>query len=109
MTLWEERAARNEVVFRQVNEEVASLGPGSASVASFVCECSDASCIERIDVPLDAYEAVRASPRRFVVRPGHERSELEQVVDRRDGYLVVEKVGDAGAVAERTAPRSSDD
>lgn len=105
MTLWEERAARNEVVFRQVNEEVAGLGPDGAGVASFVCECADASCIDRVEVPVDAYEAVRANPRRFIVKPGHERPELEEVVDRPDGYLVVEKVGDAGAVAERTAPR----
>lgn len=105
MTLWEERAARNEVVFRQVNEEVASLGQGSGVFGSFVCECSDTSCVERIDVSLHDYEAVRANPRRFMVRPGHERTELERVVESRDGYLVVEKVGDAGAVAERTAPR----
>jgi hypothetical protein len=29
----------------------------------------------------------------------------ERVVDTRDGYLVVEKVGDAGAVVERAARR----
>lgn len=105
MTLWEERAARNEALFRQVNEEVAGLGQGSGSGGSFVCECSDASCIERIQVALDDYEAVRANPRRFILKPGHEHVELERVVERRDGYLVVEKVGGAGAVAERTAPR----
>jgi hypothetical protein len=105
MTLWEERAARNEVVFRHVNEEVAALGEGSGSGgASFVCECSETMCIERIAVPLELYEAVRANPRQFIVKPGHEHPELERVVDTRDGYLVVEKFGDAGAVAERTAP-----
>jgi hypothetical protein len=56
-------------------------------------------------VSLDVYESVRANPRRFIVKPGHERRELERVVDARDGYLVVEKVGDAGAVAERAARR----
>lgn len=106
MTLWEERAARNEVVFREVNEQVAGLGEGSGGAsASFVCECADTSCIDRIGMALDAYEAVRANPRRFIVKPGHERPELERVVDTHDGYLVVEKVGDAGAVAERAARR----
>jgi hypothetical protein len=105
MTLWEERAARNEVVFRRVNEEVVGLGQGTASVLNLVCECSDAACIERIEVALDDYEAVRAHPRRFLVRPGHERDEIERVVDRREGYLVVEKTGDAGDVARRTDPR----
>ena len=106
MTLWEERAARNEVVFREVNEQVACLGEGRGGAnASFVCECADTSCIDRIGVPLDVYEGVRANPRRFIVKPGHERPELERVMDTRDGYLVVEKVGDAGAVAERAARR----
>ena len=106
MTLWEERAARNEVVFREVNEQVAGLEERSGSrSASFVCECAEASCIDRIGVPLDVYEAVRANPRRFIVKPGHERTELERVVDTRDGYLVVEKIGDAGAVAQRAARR----
>ena len=81
MTLWEERAARNEVVFRHVNEEVADLGQGSGTGTSFVCECSDTSCIERIDVPLELYEAVRANPRRFLVKPGHEHPELEPLYE----------------------------
>jgi hypothetical protein len=105
MTLWEERAARNEVVFRRVNEEVAALGQGSGSAVTFVCECSNASCVERIELPLSEYEAVRADPRRFLLKPGHEHGELERVVDRRDGYVVVEKLGDAGGLAERNDPR----
>lgn len=105
MTLWEERAARNEVVFRRVNEEVAGLGQGTAPVLSFVCECADAGCIEQVEVALADYEAVRADPRRFLVRPGHERDEIERVVERHDGYLVVEKTGGAAEVAQRTDPR----
>ena len=106
MTLWEERAARNEVVFREVNEQVAGLEQGSGSAgASFVCECAETSCIDRIGVALGVYEAVRANPRRFIVKPGHERPAVERVVETRDGYLVVEKIGGAGAVAERAARR----
>lgn len=106
MTLWEERAARNEVVFREVNEQVAGLGqPKGGADASFVCECAETACIDRIGVPLDVYASVRANPRRFIVRPGHERPELERVVDTHDDFLVVEKVGDAAAVAERAARR----
>lgn len=105
MTLWEERAARNEVLFRRVNEEVAALGQGGDGVFSFVCECSEASCVERIELQLEEYEAVRAHPRRFLLKAGHESSELERVVDRRDGYIVVEKTGDAGELAKRNDPR----
>jgi hypothetical protein len=108
MTLWEERAARNEVVFRRVNEEVAGLGepPRPDQLGSFLCECADTACVERVEVTGAVYEAVRAHPRRFLVRPGHVHEELERVVEEHDTYVVVEKVGDAGAVAERNNPRA---
>ncbi len=108
MTLWEERAARNEVVFRRVNEEIVGLGeqPRPDETGSFLCECADTACVERVEVPVRTYEAVRAHPRRFLVRPGHVHEELERVVEEAAGFYVVEKVGDAGAVAERNYPRA---
>jgi hypothetical protein len=36
--------------------------------------------------------------------PGHESSDLETIVDDRNGYLVVEKRGQAGALAEAEQP-----
>ena len=38
--------------------------------------------------------------------PGHETSDVEKVIERRDGYLVVEKVDEAGRLAEATDPRT---
>ena len=109
MNLSEERAARNEALFREVNEQVRGLsGPlpsGPAGEMLIVCECSDDRCIERVGLPTAVYEQARAHPRRFVVAPGHD-DDFERVVDRADGYAVVEKKGRAGRVAEQTDPRT---
>jgi hypothetical protein len=40
-----------------------------------------------------------------LVVPGHD-NDFERVVERSDGYAVVEKGGHAGRVAEQTDPRS---
>lgn len=109
MNLPEERAARNEALFREVNEQACSLaGSRSSSPAAellIVCECSDDSCTQRVSLSLAAYEAVRANPRFFVVVPGHD-NDFEHVVDRANGYAIVEKEGHAGRVAEETDPRT---
>ena len=108
MGLWEERAARNEALFREVNEQVDSLSErqrsGAAQELLFICECSDDRCTERVTVPRAVYEDVRANPRRFLVVPGHDQA-FEHVVDRTERYAIVEKEGPAGDVAEQTDPR----
>jgi hypothetical protein len=49
------------------------------------------------------YEAIRANPRRFFVLPDHVFPEAEEVVGQEEGYVIVEKVGAAGRVAEASA------
>jgi hypothetical protein len=108
MTLWEERAARNEAVFREVNERVRELHDDSRNhrSAEFVCECADDACTERIDLGLDAYERVRQNPHHFIVRPGHERPDIERVVEEGHGFLIVSKDDPVVArIAEQTDPR----
>lgn len=108
MSLWEERAARNEALFREVNEQVESLserqGSGAEGKLPFICECSDDRCIERVSVPKAVYQDVRADPRRFLVIPGHDH-DFEHVVERTERYAIVEKEGRAGEIAEQTDPR----
>ena len=108
VTVWDERAARNEALFREVNEHVQRLDErlGSESeVAEFVCECADDACIEKLIVPIDVYEQARSNPRRFLIRPGHQRPELEDLISVSNNYLIVEKRGQAGRIAEKTDPR----
>lgn len=105
VTLWEQRAARNEALFREVNENIAVLEErhGTASTEPvFICECANDGCTEQFAADLDTYQRVREHPRRFFVLPGHQDPQLERVVETTDDYLVVEKTGEAGEVAERT-------
>ena len=100
----EVRAARNESIFRAVNAKLETLNEAFEHVTeSFVisCECADVTCVEMLEIDPDEYRAVRAEPRHFVVLAGHVLSpEVETVVRESDGYVVVEKIGAAGDMAE---------
>jgi hypothetical protein len=52
----------------------------------------------------EEYEAVRAHPRRFLIVPGHTFAH-GRVVQRTERFAVIEKVGDAGELAEELDPR----
>jgi hypothetical protein len=100
-----QRVAMNEATFRKVNEGMKE-GQDASGLLSFVCECGRLRCTRIIQVSCEEYEAVRANPRRFAVVEGHELPEVEEVVDRHDRYLVVEKVGDpVSEIVEHTDPR----
>ena len=97
------RAARNQALFRAVNEKLATLNEAFAEVAgtfAVACECADTTCVEMIDVAPEEYRAVRTHPRRFVVRVGHVYPEVEVVVHESPAYVVVEKLEVAGETAE---------
>ena len=102
------RIARNEAVFRIVNEDIEDLATG-AEVARFdiVCECGSEGCVEMISVTRAAYEAVRADPERFFVKHGHVFPEVEAVVETQENYLIVDKrAGEPARVAREMDPRS---
>jgi hypothetical protein len=46
----------------------------------------------QMELGVEAFDAVCALPLRFVVVPGHEVAETEDVVDRNGTYVVVEKL-----------------
>jgi hypothetical protein len=56
-------------------------------------------------VSLFVYKWVRQHPRRFLVRPGHERPAFERVVDDESTFLVVERIRAAGEEAATGARR----
>ena len=101
-----ERRALNENVFREMNERLDRLGEefGDETV-EFLCECADPACSAPLSIRVSVYEAVRDHPRWFVVVPGHQHEGVERVVQEHPGCLVIEKVGEAGEVAEDTDPR----
>src|SRR5437868_10539423 len=94
----EGRAARNQALFRAVNEKLTTLNEVFASTTgtfTIACECADTSCIEMIEVHPDEYLAVRAGPRHFAVLAGHVYPDVEVVVRETERYVVVEKTGTA--------------
>jgi hypothetical protein len=100
------RAARNQSLFRALNEKLSDMNESLSSVSqTFViaCECADTSCVEMLDINPDEYRGVRADPRWFVVLPGHVYQDVESVTRELNGYVVVEKLAVAGEVAEETA------
>jgi hypothetical protein len=105
----EERLVLNETLFREVNERIedAALTHGSDEhVYEFFCECSNIDCDLRLSLTLAVYENARSDPAEFLVAPGHELPEIEEVVSRGRGYQVVRKEGAAAALAEERDPRS---
>jgi hypothetical protein len=109
----QKRRAYNETLFREVNERVAEVADALASygeqdslLIGFVCECGRDDCAEPLEVTHTQYESVRANPRRFIVVPGHERTDAARVVEQHPHLLVVEKLGEAAEIAVEHDPRS---
>ncbi len=103
-----DRAARNEALFRRVNERVEEVNQAFEPIlgdSDFFCECADIECMEKIRMTLREYEALRADSTHFAVKPGHVFPEDERIVDERVGYVVVEKFGVAGERAAQLDPR----
>jgi hypothetical protein len=105
----ERRIGLNEAVFRQVNEQITGLADRfglEERELDLICECGEANCVERISMPPAAYEALRADPTRFAVYPGHDQPDVERVVEKGNGYEVVEKhAGAPSELAQKTDPR----
>jgi hypothetical protein len=93
---------RRQTVFREVNENIASLPCllVETDYQLFICECSDSACAAWLDLTFAEYAAVRVHPTRFVVEPGHQRTGIERVVEGNGRFLVVEKIGRAGDVPQ---------
>ena len=100
-----QRVAMNEAAFRTVNEAMEG-GQDAAGLLKFVCECGRLHCTRLIHLTRAEYEGVRENPRRFAIVDGHEILEAEEIVERHDRYLVVEKGADPVAeIVEHTDPR----
>ena len=100
------RAARNQSMFRSVNEKIRELNDAWASATDeyvIACECADVNCVQTLSIRGDEYLRIRANPRHFAVLPGHVYPDVEKVVSETDAYVIVEKVAVAAEVAEELA------
>ena len=90
-----DRIARNEVLFREVNERVQEIAGGSVSdTVLLVCECGRADCTVELNLSTAEYTSLRRDPVAFAVLPEHVEPSVETVVAERDGYVVVRKMPD---------------
>lgn len=105
-----ERVARNDAIFREANEGIGAAAQEYSieGPLPFICECAEPTCQEIVRLDLAAYEAIRAVPTHFINAPGHDSAAgpWAEVVEPRDGYDLVEKVGRAAEIAEELDPRS---
>jgi hypothetical protein len=108
MTERELKIAKTESLFRDVNERIAETSERfDSDEAEFMCECADPACAERLEVPLEAYEDVRSDATTFILNPEHVEPDVEQIVRRRSGYAVVQKIDDAVArIVRQLNPRA---
>ena len=102
-----DRAARNEEIFRGVNERI-DEGAERHDVVTplpYHCECGRAACVGTIEIHPPEYERVVRERYRFVLIPGHEDPAIERVVERHSDFIVAEKIGEARAQIDRDHPQ----
>lgn len=103
----EERAARNETMFRDANERIAERRAELNAVEGrtpFLCECEDEACSELVRLTAAEYERVRAEPEQFVIVAGHP-TDGDETVMRGEDWVCVRKGGVGGEIARATNPR----
>jgi hypothetical protein len=71
----------------------------------YFCECADPDCRVKVALTKPDYEGVRAHPRHFFVAPGHEIPDVEEIVERHEEWVVVEKPPEVDDVIDPLDPR----
>ena len=99
-----DRFARNEAIFREVNERVADVMDSESRMTNFLCECGNLDCIEEVSLTDAEYLKLRSNPATFAVVPGHALEDVETVIEETDRFQIVEKHPREAAIAEATDP-----
>lgn len=95
------RIGENEGVFRSVNERIQPLDRNWMTI---LCECGRMACRDQLVILRDEYGTVRTDPTMFIVRPGHDVADTEEVVLKQDEFWIVRKhEGLPAAIARATA------
>lgn len=103
-----ELIVRNHAIFREANEGIREAAEEHVEnrdgdvLVPFICECADPNCTEIVRATLEQYREVRNKPRLFLNVPGHQASSQgwAEAAGGYDGYVIVEKLGPAGELAE---------
>jgi hypothetical protein len=105
----EDRLARNETLFREVNERIEEIRSPEEDQIEFLCECGVEECKDAVRLTVVEYEKLRADPTTFAVVPGHSIEDIESVVVETERFHVVRKHPGEQDIARSTDPRSRSD
>ena len=98
------RAAENEVIFRNANQEIERRRAELEvhGLTPFLCECEEESCKTLLFLSQEEYAEARTKPNWFILSPGHtfRSGTIRSSTDR---FMLVEKDGLAKQIAERDA------
>jgi hypothetical protein len=100
----EDQAARNQALFREINERVRELNRSFAQLVDlgdWICECANDTCVERVEMSIEDYETIRRGGNSFFVVPSKEHvwPDVERVTKQTGRYWIVEAIGEAGKPA----------
>jgi len=76
---------------KMAKEENQSDLPGLDAPVPFACECSDEDCHQRIMMKPTTYEKIHKNSKSFIIRPGHEVPDIEEITQSHVEYIVVRK------------------
>lgn len=100
------RAGRREANLRRANDRIAEaqerLATEPHEPVTILCECAREDCDSTIDLRMEEFDELRDDARRFVVLDGHVVVEIESIVSSGEGWVIVEKRGEAARAAEKT-------
>jgi hypothetical protein len=106
-TVREQRLAGNEAMFRTANERMAGWEELRINEAEelYFCECADEQCREKVSLRNADYEKVRSDSRHFLIALGHEVPDIETVIEKHEGWAVIEKNPEVTEIVESLDPR----
>ena len=107
---YRDQDARNQTVFREMNEWTSEANQAPATRGRprylYLCECSDRHCTEPISLSSAEYEGIRGEATRFAIAHNHENPEIDRVVVETEHFTTVEKFyGSPAQIARDTDPR----
>ena len=77
----------------EMNEKISSALPyRTRDKMRLLCECGRRDCNDWFAITIDVYAYARRRPRWRMLLEGHEHPELDKVVERRDGFTIVESI-----------------
>jgi hypothetical protein len=95
--------------YRIVNERIAEIYTAFAAsreddnlseLFELFCECGHPGmCGQRIKIDTATYERIRSDPTTFVLVPGHQTTDVENVIEIGNDYLITRNFGLAADIA----------